>query len=161
MVTFAVREGMVLAVLVCVGEAAAFSPAGATGVQGLRRLGGVLALPLAPSRPCPGVAAPRRGAALLGALMQWDARARRDDFGPASRGGDAGQVPRNDRKKAWERGDDGTINFDVDEGLIFGLLADREKAKRRKEFAEADRLRDVLLRDHMIHVDDRRGAKTF
>ena len=165
MAAFAGRGGMILAVLVCVGElsaASAFSPAGATAV--LRPVQGVRSpVPLAASRPGVRVPAPRaaRATALLGAHMQWGARARRDDFGPAGRGGNAGQVPRNDRKKAWERGDDGTMPGDVDEGLIFDLLADREKAKRRKEFAEADRLRDVLLRNHMIHVDDRRGAAPF
>ena len=36
------------------------------------------------------------------------------------------------------------------------LLATRERAKRSKNFDEADKLRDQLLGDHLIHVDDRR-----
>lgn len=63
---------------------------------------------------------------------------------------------RNDRRKPWERGDDGTMQIDVDESVILDLLTLRERAKRRKEFDEADRLRDTLLGDYMVHVDDRR-----
>lgn len=62
---------------------------------------------------------------------------------------------RNDRRKPWERGDDGTMQIDVDESVILDLLTLRERAKRRKEFDEADRLRDTLLGDYMVHVDDR------
>jgi len=35
------------------------------------------------------------------------------------------------------------------------LLTLRERAKRRKEFDEADRLRNTLFEDYMVHVDDR------
>ena len=75
--------------------------------------------------------------------------------GNSGRGGGESQVPRNDRRSPWERGDDGTVAIEVEESVVAELLADREKAKRRKEFDEADRLRDLLLREHMIHVDDR------
>ena len=121
-------------------------------------MGSAFTVLLAPALPDARMIAPRAGAAactLLGVHMQWGGGGHRGDFGAGRGRGKEGPEPRNDRRKAWERGDDGSIPVNVDEGLIVGLLADREKAKRRKEFEEADRLRDVLLRDHMIHVDDK------
>lgn len=162
------RVGMIMAALLCVGEMAqAFSPAprglppaGKPYSQGGGRcgIGSAFTVSLAPSLPDARMFAPRASTAactLLGVHMQWGGGGHRGDFGAGRGRGKEGPEPRNDRRKAWERGDDGSIPVNVDEGLIVDLLADREKAKRRKEFDEADRLRDVLLRDYMIHVDDK------
>lgn len=76
-------------------------------------------------------------------------------FGPPPpRDGEKDQ-PRNDRLPSWERGDDGTVPQAVEDKVILDILSDREVARRRKDFDEADRLRDQLLGDYMIHVDDR------
>lgn len=163
------QAGMMLAALLCVGEMAeAFSPAPRGPLSagqpcflqggGRCRMGSAFTVLLAPALPDARMIAPRAGAAactLLGVHMQWGGGGHRGDFGAGRGRWKEGPEPRNDRRKTWERGDDGSIPVNVDEGLIVGLLADREKAKRRKEFEEADRLRDVLLRDHMIHVDDK------
>jgi len=89
-----------------------------------------------------------------------------DSWGGGGRGGGRFAEPRrsdarvtdearNDRRKPWERGDDGTMKIAVDDDVILELLTLREQAKRRKEFDEADRLRNTLFEDYMVHVDDR------
>ena len=110
-----------------------------------------LALPCRPTLPA---------AALR--MQGWgDDRGRQDstrggyNFGPPPRGRGEADEPRNDRLPQWERGDDGTAPQAVEDSVILSILSDREVARRRKDFNEADRLRDQLLGDHMIHVDDR------
>ena len=83
------------------------------------------------------------------------------NFGPPPRGRGEVDEPRNDRLPPWERGDDGTAPQAVEDSVILSILSDREVARRRKDFDEADRLRDQLLGDHMIHVDDRSARRHF
>ena len=51
----------------------------------------------------------------------------------------------------WFRGD-------IDQSAIEGLIAERVAARKRKDFAESDRLRDVLLKEHGVIIEDRPGG---
>eukprot|EP00960_Hanusia_phi_P050474 760251-Hanusia_phi.AAC.1 len=64
--------------------------------------------------------------------------------------------PRNDRLPAWRRGDSG--GREVDEEAVLELLARRDRARRNKDFEVADAIRDDLLLEMNVHVDDKERA---
>ena len=47
----------------------------------------------------------------------------------------------------------------IDEGAIEGLVARRVLARLAKDFAESDRIRDVLLNEHGVIIEDKPGGK--
>jgi cysteinyl-tRNA synthetase len=47
----------------------------------------------------------------------------------------------------------------VDDKVISGMLEDREKARRFKDFRTADDIRESLQQDHSIVIDD--GAREW
>lgn len=51
----------------------------------------------------------------------------------------------------WFRGD-------IDEAAIEGLITQRVAARAAKNFAESDRIRDVLLKEHGVIIEDRPGG---
>jgi hypothetical protein len=62
--------------------------------------------------------------------------------------------PRNDRRQPWTRGDDGVR--EVDEVAVEEMLGRRERAKRNRDYEVADAIRDDLLAELGVHVDDQR-----
>lgn len=46
----------------------------------------------------------------------------------------------------------------IDEGAIEGLVAQRVLARIAKDFAESDRIRDVLLKEHGVIIEDKPGG---
>ncbi len=46
----------------------------------------------------------------------------------------------------------------IDEGAIEGLVASRVLARIAKDFVESDRIRDVLLREHGVIIEDKPGG---
>ncbi len=64
------------------------------------------------------------------------------------------KVPRNDRLPPYGRGDIGVAAV-PNEDEIMELLGQRELARRRGKYSEADDLRDELLFRLGVHVDDK------
>ncbi|MDE1907720.1 MAG: cysteine--tRNA ligase, partial [Rhodospirillales bacterium] len=46
----------------------------------------------------------------------------------------------------------------IDEGAIEGLVAQRVLARIAKDFAESDRIRDLLLNEHGVVIEDGPGG---
>eukprot|EP00288_Rhodomonas_lens_P014190 CAMPEP_0177707100 /NCGR_PEP_ID=MMETSP0484_2-20121128/9571_1 /TAXON_ID=354590 /ORGANISM="Rhodomonas lens, Strain RHODO" /LENGTH=269 /DNA_ID=CAMNT_0019218591 /DNA_START=96 /DNA_END=902 /DNA_ORIENTATION=- len=92
-------------------------------------------------------------------LRAGDGRGQRRGGPARGRGGGRGdsfepRAPRNDRMVPWSRGDDGIK--EMDEEAIEEQLQRRERAKRNRDFEMADAIRDDLLLELGVHVDDHR-----
>lgn len=89
-----------------------------------------------------------------------DRRGRGGGGGGGGGGGREERAPRNDRFKEYARGDDGEK---VVENVpkIMELLERRERARRNRDFAAADDLRDELLFSLGVHVDDKSRPPKF
>jgi hypothetical protein len=89
----------------------------------------------------------------------------RDRRGGGGGGGGWGReerdrTPRNDRFKEYSRGDDGTQVVE-DLPRVIEILETRERARRNKDFALADDLRDELLFSLGVNVDDKSSAPSM
>lgn len=70
------------------------------------------------------------------------------------------RTPRNDRFKEYTRGDDGTQVVE-DLPRVIEILETRERARRNKDFALADDLRDELLFSLGVNVDDKSSTPSI
>lgn len=86
---------------------------------------------------------------MLGLTMMSGARRSEGGWGESDRE----MVPRKDRKPTYSRGDTGDQPVQ-NEAVIYEMLAARERARRNRDFEAADQIRDQMLFEHGVHVDD-------